>query len=64
MRGNFAALALILAGVVALAVNLGILEVDLAQLLRTWWPVLLIILGVGVFLAPGTDEQPKKPEQR
>ncbi|WP_291994364.1 DUF5668 domain-containing protein [Candidatus Accumulibacter sp. ACC003] len=61
MRGNFGASALIVVGVLALAINLGIIDVDLAQLLRTWWPLLLIVLGVGVFLAPGT-EQRKKPD--
>ena len=61
MRGNLGAIALILIGALALAINLGLFEVDLARLLRTWWPVLLIILGVGMFLAPGTDER-RKPD--
>ena len=56
MRGNLGALVLILVGVSALAINLGIIEIDIAQLLRTWWPVLLVALGIGVFLAPGSDE--------
>lgn len=64
MRGNSGAIALILIGGLALASNLGVFEVDLGQLLRTWWPLLLIILGVGMFLAPGTNEPRKKPEQR
>jgi hypothetical protein len=29
-------------------------------LLRTWWPVLLIIVGVGMFLAPDTDAPRKR----
>lgn len=56
MRGNLGAIVLILVGVSALAINLGIIEIDIAQLLRTWWPVLLVALGIGVFLAPGSDE--------
>ena len=59
MRGNFGASALIVVGVLALAINLGIIDVDLAQLLRTWWPLLLIVLGVGVFLAPGARPRKK-----
>lgn len=61
MRGNLAAIALILIGVLALAINLKIVDVDMAQLLGTWWPVLLIVLGIGVFLAPGTDQR-RKPD--
>jgi hypothetical protein len=64
MRGNFGALALIAIGGLALAGNLGLFDVDLGQLLRTWWPLLLIILGVGMFLAPGTDQPRKRPEER
>ena len=59
MRGNLGAIALILVGVLALAINLGAMEIDIARLLRTWWPVLLIVLGVGMFLAPGTDNRLK-----
>ncbi|WP_291988945.1 DUF5668 domain-containing protein [Candidatus Accumulibacter sp. ACC007] len=63
MRGNLGAIALIVVGGLALASNLGLFDADLGQLLRTWWPVLLILLGVGMFLAPGTDEPRKRPEQ-
>lgn len=59
MRGNFGAIALIVVGVVALAVNLGVVDIDFARLLGIWWPLLLIALGVGVFLAPGTDQRRK-----
>lgn len=52
MRGNFGAVVLIVIGVLALAINLKLIEVDLAQLLRTWWPVLLIVLGIGMFSLP------------
>lgn len=59
MRGKSGAIALILAGALALAINLDVIEVDLARLLRTWWPLLLIVLGVGVYFAPATDERTK-----
>ena len=60
MRGNLGAMALIVVGVLALAINLGLIEVDFAQLLRTWWPLLLILLGIGMFLTPGTtDRRPR-----
>jgi hypothetical protein len=53
MKGNLAAIALIVIGVVALTVNLGWLAFDLLDLLRTWWPVLPIALGIALFLTPG-----------
>lgn len=53
MKGNLAAIALILIGVVALAVNLDWLAFDLLDLLRTWWPLLPIALGIALFLTPG-----------
>ena len=64
MRGNFGAIALILIGGLLLASNLDLFEVDLGQLLRTWWPLLLIILGFGMFLAPGSNDAQKKPDRR
>ena len=47
-------------GGLALASNLGLFDADLGQLLRTWWPLLLIILGIGMFLAPGTEQRRKR----
>ncbi len=46
MKGNFAAIALTVIGVVALAVNLDLLQLDIVALLRKWWPLALI--GVGL----------------
>lgn len=57
MKGHFAAIALILFGGIALAVNLDLLELDLARLARTWWPLLPIALGVALFLTPGGDQR-------
>lgn len=61
MKGNIGAVVLVLAGIVALAVNLDFLDINFVQLLRTWWPLLLIALGVGMFFTPD-DEAKKKPD--
>ena len=53
MRGNFGALLLIVIGSLALAHNLGYLNVNLARLVSTWWPIGLIALGLAFFIAPG-----------
>ena len=47
MKGHFAAIALIVIGAIALGV-----KVDLVALIRKWWPLALIALGVGLFLTP------------
>ena len=52
MKGHFAAIALIVIGAVALGVNLDLFELDLVALIRKWWPLVLIALGVGLFLTP------------
>lgn len=52
MKGNLAAIALILIGGVALAINLDWLAFDLLEVLRTWWPLLPIALGIALFLTP------------
>ncbi len=52
MKGHFAAIALIVIGAVALGVNLDLFELDLVALIKKWWPLALIVLGVGLFLTP------------
>jgi len=52
MKGNFAAIALTVIGAVALAVNLDLLELDIVALLRKWWPLALIAVGVALFFTP------------
>ncbi len=52
MKGNFAAIALVVVGAVALGVNLDLFELDLVALIRKWWPLALIALGIGLFLTP------------
>ena len=61
MKGNIAAIALLLIGAVALAVNLDLFELDLVQLMRKWWPLALIAVGVALFFTPGDDSR-KKPD--
>lgn len=52
MKGHFAAITLIVIGAVALGVNLDLFELDLVALIKKWWPLALIVLGVGLFLTP------------
>ncbi len=61
MKGNFAAIALLVIGAVALAVNLDLFELDLVQLMRKWWPLALIAVGIALFFTPGDDSR-KKPD--
>ncbi len=61
MKGNFAAIALLVIGAVALAVNLDFFELDLVQLMRKWWPLALIAVGIALFFTPGDDSR-KKPD--
>jgi hypothetical protein len=47
----FAALALIIIGSVLLLSNLGFLKIaNVAELVHTWWPLILIIVGVSMFI--------------
>ncbi len=55
MKGNVAAILLVLCGLLALASNLELIQLDMVQLLRTWWPLLLIGLGVALFVMPKDD---------
>jgi hypothetical protein len=52
MKGNFVSAALIVFGVVALAVNLDLIEFDLVAMLRKWWPLALIAVGAALFFTP------------
>ena len=59
LKGNFAAIVLVGVGALALAVNLELVEIDLFGLARTWWPLLLILLGVGLVFTPDADNKVK-----
>ena len=58
MKGNFAAIALTLIGAVTLGVNLELFELDLVSLLKKWWPMALIAIGVALYFTP--DDKPAK----
>jgi hypothetical protein len=49
MKGNFAAIVLVCVGTFFLLTNLGYINVSLAALLRTWWPLILIVVGLSLF---------------
>ena len=55
-RGQFMiAIVLIVLGVVFLMGNLDVIDVDIGDLITTWWPLILILLGViGLFQARST----------
>lgn len=56
LKGKFAATVLVVVGVLALGVNLGWFEIDIARLLRTWWPLVLIAVGLALYLTPGDEK--------
>lgn len=49
MKGNFAAIVLVCVGTFFLLTNLGMINVSLAELLKIWWPLILIAVGVSLF---------------
>ena len=51
MKSRFNGALLIIAGGVALAYNLGYLNVNLMHLFRVWWPVIPIAIGIGYFFS-------------
>ena len=52
MKGNFAAVVLVVVGSFMLLANLGIIDVSVRELLHTWWPVVLIGVGIALFVTP------------
>lgn len=52
MKGNSAAVVLVVVGSFMLLTNLGIIDVSLRELLHTWWPVVLIGVGIALFVTP------------
>jgi len=53
MRGNIAAIVLILVGSYFLLSNLGLINVSMREIIATWWPAVLIAVGVSMFALPG-----------
>ncbi len=52
MKGNFAAIVLVLLGTFFLLNNLGMIDISLLHLLKIWWPLILIVVGVMLFFSP------------
>ncbi len=52
MKGNFAAIVLIVVGALFLLSNLGVLNFSVVEVLRVWWPLVLIAVGAALFLMP------------
>ena len=54
MRSNFvAALILIVVGLLFLANNLGWTHLSIGRLITTWWPAILVAVGVGILFSKG-----------
>jgi len=52
MKGNVAAIFLVVLGAFFLLSNLGLISVSLAELFKTWWPLILIAAGLSMFFTP------------
>ena len=65
MKFSFGGLVLIVFGALVLARNLGFLNISIAELIGTWWPLGLIVLGAGFFFAPdGNDRKRYRSRSR
>ncbi len=53
MRGNVAAIVLIVLGSYFLLSNLGLINVSIREIITTWWPAVLIAVGISLFVLPG-----------
>ena len=49
MKGNVGALVLIGLGTFFLLSNLNLIDVSLFEIMRVWWPAILIAVGVSLF---------------
>ena len=56
MRGNIAAIVLILVGSYFLLSNLGLINISMREVIATWWPAVLIAVGVSMFIVPGSKK--------
>lgn len=52
MRGNIAAIVLILVGSYFLLSNLGLINISMREIIATWWPAILIAVGLSMFALP------------
>ncbi|HRK37198.1 MAG TPA: DUF5668 domain-containing protein [Burkholderiaceae bacterium] len=49
MKGNVGALVLIGLGSFFLLSNLNLINVSLFEIMRVWWPAILIVVGISLF---------------
>ena len=63
MKGNFGAIVLMVVGVIFLLHNLDLVQINVFQLLRVWWPLILILLGVGMFFTKDGHEKQDKQDK-
>jgi hypothetical protein len=59
MKGNVAAIALVLIGSFFLLSNLGLINISLAELFKVWWPAILIVVGLALFFTPNGTKKNK-----
>ncbi len=57
MRFSVPAVIIILLGVIFLMQNLGIGNFDLSHLIRVWWPLILIVVGIGMLFKRGSSSK-------
>lgn len=50
MIGTIGAIVLVVIGTVFLLNNLGIANLSLGEVARTWWPVLLVVAGLSMLI--------------
>jgi Na+/H+ antiporter NhaC len=63
MKGNFGAIVLMIVGAGFLAHNLDLIQINVFQLLRVWWPAILILLGIGMFFTKDSHEKQDKQDK-
>jgi len=49
MKFSTPGIILVVIGVIFLLRNLGLADIDFIPLLRTWWPLILVIAGLSMF---------------
>jgi len=57
MKGNVAAIVLVSVGTFFLLSNLGLVSISLAELLKTWWPLILIAVGMSLFFTNNSGKK-------
>lgn len=57
MKGNIGAMVLVLVGAFFLLSNLGLININLMEVLKTWWPMILILVGLALFFTPDGNKK-------